>query len=134
MNSFVREVTLKYQTNTTQGLYKPFLLEPLLAWDYGDTEEESSVNFQSSYLELLQDAVKQTLNRSIRNHTLVKEYEHLLSLGKLLVPQINAYINDNQKIRVAGELHDAGAGIGPSDVFVRGRFAAHSLGLFHAPP
>lgn len=135
MNNFVQEVTLKYQTDTTQGFFKPFLQEPLLAWEPQNLEADRlwARDFREAYRELLADSVTQALVRSGRNQLLLKEYEHLMSLGKVLVVQINAYVGLEQRPSTHLEVFHADGVIGPPGVFRQGRFEAHSLGLFVAP-
>ncbi|MDH3692898.1 MAG: hypothetical protein OEU36_26010, partial [Gammaproteobacteria bacterium] len=134
MNNFVHEVTLKYQTDTTRGFFKPFLQEPLLAWEPQNLDDglTSMREFQESYRRLLGDSVTQALIRSGRNQSLLKEYEHLLSLGNVLVAQINAYVGRQQYASPGGEVFHADGMTGPPNVFRQGRFEAHSLGFFLA--
>ena len=132
-NNYTREVTLKYQTESTRGLYKPFLQEPLLVWGGDMKDDPFYVEFRELYLELLNDTVTQALIRSGRSQQLLKEYEHLLSLGNALILEINAYIDDGQRIAPDFELLDIDGVTGPARVFQLGRFEAHSLGLFVSP-
>ena len=135
MNNFVNEVTLRYQTDATQGFFKPFLQEPLLAWEQQNLDDEPDFvsNFRESYRRLLSDSVTQALIRSGRNQMLLKEYEHLLSLGSILVSQINAYIDREQYTNSGYEVFRADSRIGPATVLHQGRFEAHSMGMFTAP-
>jgi hypothetical protein len=132
-NNYSREVTFKYQTESTRGLYKPFLHEPLMAWSGDNQDDPFYVEFRELYLELLNDTVTQALIRSGRSQQLLKEYEHLLSLGNALILEINAYIDDGQRIAHDFELLDIDGVTGPARVFQLGRFEAHSLGLFISP-
>ncbi len=135
MNNFVQEVTLKYQTDTTQGFIKHFLQEPLLAWETPNDEADRqwALQFRQAYRRLLANSVTQALVRSGRNQPLLKEYEHLLSLGNVLVAQINVYVARGQHESTRREVFQADGVIGPAKVFHEGRFEAHSLGLFVAP-
>lgn len=133
VNSYIRELMLKFQTETTKGLYKPFLQEPLMVWGHIENEIEDpySVKFRDSYRELLEDTVTHALIRSGWNQPLLKEYERLLSLGSLLMAEIDAPMGAEQHRYPVIEMLDAVTG--PASVFKQGRFEAHSLGFFSAP-
>ena len=136
LNNLIREVSLKYETETTAGMFRVFLEEPLIAWltnpETGEIREDAS-DFRASYRQLIFDSVTQTLMRSNRNQPLLKEYEHLLSLGEVLLEQIDAYIEDDAKTFAGGGVLGADGQLGPARIFYKGRFEAHSLGLFDAP-
>jgi hypothetical protein len=136
LNNLIREVSLRYETDTTSGIYKPFLREPLLAWEpdpnTGDIDEYAMA-FRGDYLDLVTDSVTQTLVRSNRNQALLKEYEHLLSLGNLLIRQIEAYARGERLPDEGEPVFSADNQSGPARVFDDGRFEAHSLGIFRAP-
>ena len=136
LNSLIRDINLKYETETTSGIFKVFLQEPLLAWQ-GDFEtgevSAEALEFRASYLELIFDSVTQTLVRSSRNQPLLKEYEHLLSLGDLLAKQIEAYVADDRQAVPNGDTFNADSAVGPASIFRNGYFEAHSFGLFDAP-
>jgi hypothetical protein len=136
LNSLIRDLNLKYETETTSGMFKVFLQEPLLAWETdpetGEIREDAS-EFRDSYFELIYDSVTQTLVRSNRSQPLLKEYQHLLTLGNLLVRQIDAYIDDERQAFPGGTVFNADSNLGPAEVFYNGRFEAHSFGLFDAP-
>ena len=137
LNNLVRDLSLKYETETTSGMYKVFLQEPLLAWltdpRTGEIREDAAP-FRAGYLQLIEDSVTQTLVRSNRNQPLLKEYEHLLSLGEELLAHIEAYVEDDQHTYTGGAVFNTGSPLGPASVFDDGRFEAHSLGMFDAPP
>lgn len=136
LNNLVRELSLRYETDTTSGMFKVFLREPLIAWETDpETGElrEDAASFRESYLQLVFDSVTQTLVRSNRNQPLLKEYEHLLSAGESLVRQIDAYVDDDRHAVPGGAVFDAGSRFGPATIFHDGRFEAHSFGLFDAP-
>lgn len=136
LNNLIREVSLRYETDTTSGIYKALLREPLLAWRPDPNSGEISdyaIAFRADYLRLVMDSVTQTLMRSNRNQALLKEYEHLLSLGSLLVRQIEAYVRDVGLPDDGYTVFGADSEIGPARVFDDGVFEAHSLGIFRAP-
>ena len=136
LNNLVREVSLKYETETTAGMAKVVLREPLLAWETDpETGEpwEDAAQFRADYLELIYNSVTQTLVRSNRNQPLLKEYEHLLSLGELLTRQIDAYIANEPHTGFDGIVSSADSNLGPAAVIDGGLFEAHSLGFFDAP-
>lgn len=136
LNNLIREVSLRYETDTTSGIYKLFLREPLLAWEPDPNTgeiDEYAMAFRADYLELVTDSVTQTLVRSNRNQALLKEYEHLLSLGSLLVRQIEAYPHSERLPGDGDAVFGADSEFGPARVFDDGRFEAHSLGIFRAP-
>ena len=136
LNNLVREVSLKYETDTTAGMPKLVLREPLLAWE-NDPEtgelREDAARFRTAYLELIFNSVTQTLVRSNRNQPLLKEYERLLSLGELLTRQIEAYIADDRYVGPDSIIFSADSKLGPASVIDNGRFEAHSFGFFDAP-
>ena len=136
LNNLVREVSLKYETETTAGIPKIILREPLLAWE-NDPEtgelREDAAEFRAAYLELIYNSVTQTLVRSNRNQPLLKEYERLLSLGESLSRQIDAYIADDRDAGPDSVVFSADSRLGPAVVFDDGRFEAHSFGFFDAP-
>ena len=136
VNNLVREVSLKYETDTTAGMAKLVLREPLLAWE-NDPEtgelREDAARFRTAYLELIFNSVTQTLVRSNRNQPLLKEYERLLSLGELLTRQIEAYIADDRYVGPDSIIFSADSKLGPASVIDNGRFEAHSFGFFDAP-
>ena len=136
LNNLIREVSLRYETDTTSGIYKPFLQEPLLAWEPDPNTgeiDEYAIAFREDYLGLVTDSVTQTLVRSSRNQALLREYEHLLSLGNVLVREIEAYALDERLPDAGDTVFGADNESGPPRVFNDGRFEAHSLGLFRAP-
>jgi hypothetical protein len=135
MNSLVREVTLRYQTDTTRGFFPPYLRAPLLAWQPSELGEypEEALAFQAAYLQLLSDSVTLALLRSGRNQPLLKEYEHLLTLGRALLVQIESHRAGAPAPPDEHAIFHPTSGDGPPRVFVQGRFEAHSLGLFNAP-
>ena len=136
LNNLIREVSLRYETDTTSGIYKPFLQEPLLAWEPDPNTgeiDEYAIAFRDDYLGLVTDSVTQTLVRSNRNQALLREYEHLLSLGSLLVREIEAYVRGERLADAEGTVFSTDNESAPPRVFNDGRFEAHSLGLFRAP-
>ena len=134
MSTFVNEVTLKYQTETTQGFPTYLLQEPLFAWQPQDTDDNEVFrrNFREAYRRLLQDSVTLALIRSGRNQPLLKDYEHLLSLGNVLLAQIDSFVQRRQYASTDGEVFHADGLTGSPRVIHQGRFEAHSLGLFSA--
>jgi len=136
LNNLVRDLSLRYETDTTSGMFKMFLREPLLAWendpDTGALREDAAP-FRDAYLEMVFDSVTQTLVRSNRNQPLLKEYEHLLMLGEALVREIDAYVQDDWQGLSDEPAVFADKGLGPAAIFRDGHFEAHSFGLFDAP-
>jgi hypothetical protein len=135
MNRTVRDLTLRYQIDATRGLFEIYLREPLLAWQPSELEgfPEGVREFQASYRRLLTDSVTLALLRSGRNQPLLKEYEHLLTLGDVLLSQIHAYLTGASYPSAEGKVfHPAGVA-GPPAAIVGGRVEAHTLGLFTAP-
>ena len=89
MNSVVRELTLRFQTETAKGLPQLVLREPLLLWESTNpNDREDTEVLRQRYWELLNDLVTHSLLRSTMNQSVMKEYEHLLSLGGQLVNRI----------------------------------------------
>lgn len=136
LNNLIRDLSLKYETETTSGMHKVYLREPLLAWQMNpETGErrEDAAPFRAAYRRLIEDSVTQTLVRSNRNQPLLKEYEHLLLLGDALLAHIEAYIENDRQHHTERTLFNPDSPLGPARVIHNGRFEAHSLGLFDAP-
>ena len=135
INSLVRDMTLRYQTDTSRGFFEPYLREPLLAWQPREVADfpRETAEFRAAYRELISDSVTSALLRSGRNPALLKEYEHLLTLGQVLLRQIEAHRDRQPLPSGEGEIFQPASELGPPRVFVQGRFEAHSLGAFTAP-
>ena len=137
LNNLIRDLSLKFETETTAGMFKIFLQAPLIAWEIDpETGElrEDAAPFRASYADLIMDSVTQTLLRSNRNQPLLREYEHLLSLGEALVRQIEAYVDDDRQTHPVAGVFNADSLLGPARILHNGRVEAHSFGLFDAPP
>lgn len=134
MNNVVRELTLRFQTETAKNLPQIFLLEPLLLWQIDSPEAPEDLKFwREQYWELLTDSVTYSLYRSTVNTTIMQEYEHLLSLGRLLVNRIDNKLGHPTANHAAIELYAADSPFGYPTLIEGGRPEYHSYGAFTAP-
>lgn len=127
MNSVVRELSLRFQTEVGQGL-DPFVRrEPLFMWQ-GEYPEDVRETARQQYWGLLVDSITHSLLRNQLNQGLLQEYEHLLTLGRHLLARIGG-----ADVERAGAVYSAAAAAGHPVVLERGRPGYHSYGLFEAP-
>jgi hypothetical protein len=133
LNSVIGELTLRFQTETANDLPQIFLREPLMLWqsDSSDNPEEDEV-FRQRYWRLLTDSVTHSMLRSTMNQPVMREYEHLLSLGRQLVNRINEHLGRSTSNRVAEDIFDPGSAIGHPILIETGRPGYHSYGVFTA--
>lgn len=134
MNNVVRELTLRFQTETSQGLPQIFLREPLLLWGSTDPNDRDDREvLRQRYWMLLNDTVTHSLLRSTMNQSVMKEYEHLLSLGEQLVSRIGDELGHSTASQTATDIYSKDSPIGHPVVIKAGRPEYHSYGVFTAP-
>ena len=136
MNNVVRELTMRFQTETAKGLSQIILREPLLLW----TEEEGQPDdpkeleqLRQRYWVLLSDTVTHSLLRSTMNQSVMQEYEHLLSLGQQLVNRIGHELGHTTADQAGTDLYSADSAFGHPILIEAGRPGYHSYGVFVAP-
>jgi hypothetical protein len=133
MNGILSDIILKYQTETTRGIPRPILQEPLLVWPLNPVDDDARGHpFREAYRELLLDPVTQSLINADRNQPLLKEYDRLLSLGESLLVEIDSYLNATPETP-ATVAHWDDPPVGPAVVLRDGFPEAHSIALFNAP-
>ena len=133
MNNVVRELTLRFQTETATGLPGIVLREPLLLWrsDNPNDPEETEV-LRQRYWKLLSDSVTHSLLRSTMNQSVMQEYEHLLSLGRQLVNRIGDELDHATARQAATDIYATDSPIGHPILIEAGRPGYHSYGVFTA--
>ena len=135
MNSVVRELTLRFQTETAKGLPQLVLREPLLLWESTNpNDREETEVLRQRYWKLLNDLVTHSLLRSTMNQSVMKEYEHLLSLGGQLVNRIGDELGNSTASQAATDIYSKDSPIGHPVVIRAGRPEYHSYGVFTASP
>lgn len=133
MNSILNDVILKYQTETTRGIPRAILQEPLFVWPPDPADDDDFARrFREAYRELLTDPVTQSLISSDRNQPLFKEYERLRSLGTSLITQIHNYLDGTRDAAVVADQANEPRS-GPAYVIRGGYPEAHSFALLIAP-
>jgi hypothetical protein len=131
MNSVIRELTLRFQTEVGKGLSSFARREPLFLWneDAGWPEEERMAA-QKLYWKLLTNPITHSLLRNQLNQSLLQEYEHLLTLGRHLTARIRGVASDDGP---ETDVYSAESPVGHRQVIDAGRPGYHSYGLFEAP-
>ena len=134
MNNVVRELTLRFQTETAKDLPQIVFREPLLMYQQEQPNSPEELEaIRQRYWELLTDSVTHSLFRSAINQSVMQEYEHLLSLGRQLVNRINDELGDATAIRAAADIYSTDSSIGHPILIEAGRPGYHSYGVFAAP-
>ena len=135
VNNVIRELTLRFQTETARGLPQIFLREPLLLWQDGNVESENAKTLRERYWALLTDTVTQSLFRTTMNQAVMQEYEHLLSLGRQLGKRIGNELGDaGLNADYEGiDVYSADSPFGPPILLEAGEPEYHSYGVFTAP-
>ena len=126
----LRELLLKFKTETTRGFHRPLLEEPLLAWS---ADSEFAAEFRQRYKRLLLDPVTRAIFESGTNQPLMQEYQHLLTLGEVLIAQIDAN-NSGRDFAIANDaIYTPDSGLGSASVISEGVVEAHALTFAVAP-
>ena len=134
MNNIVRELTLRFQTETATDIPQIFLREPLLLWQVTSPNvQEGTEVLKQRYWKLLTNSVTHSLLRSTMNQSLMKEYEYLLSLGGELTSRIGNELGHSAASQVATDLYSTDDSIGHPILIETGRLGYHSYGMFTAP-
>ena len=134
MNDVVRELTLKFRTETTKGLNQFVAREPLFLWQEEVTvDPEEPEKSRQLYWNVLSDSVTHSLLRSTVNQSVMQEYEHLLSLGRQLVHKIGEELGHTSPDRSTEDTYFADSPIGHPILIEAGLPEYHSYGLFTAP-
>ena len=134
LNNVVRQLTLRFQTETAKDMPQLFLREPLLLWgEHNSNDLEEVEAFRQGYWEILTDSVTHSLLRSTMNQSIMKEYEHLLSLGQQLVNKIDYELRRETASQVAAHIYSPDSPIGHPVLIEAGRPGYHSFGVFTAP-
>lgn len=133
MNNVIRELTLKFQTETAIGLPQIVLREPLLLWQSNNpNEREETEILRQRYWKLLSDSLTHSLLRSTMNQSMMQEYEHLLSLGRQLVNRIGDELAHATASQTATDIYSADSPTGHPILIESGRPGYHSYGIFTA--
>lgn len=134
LNNVIRELTLRFQTETAKDLPQIILREPLMLWqsDTSDSQEEIEI-LRQRYWKLLTDSVTHSMLRSTMNQPVMREYEHLLSLGRQLVNSIHEQLGRSAANQLADDIYYPGSSFGHPVLIEAGRPGYHSYGIFTAP-
>lgn len=134
LNNVIGELTLRFQTETAKDLPQLILREPLILWqsDRPNSEEETEA-FRQQYWKLLTDSVTHSMLRSTMNQPVMKEYEHLLSLGRQLINRIHEDPGHSTTSQVSPDVYSTGSATGHPILIEAGRPGYHSYGVFTAP-
>jgi len=134
MNNVIRELTLRFQTETAKGLNQFVLREPLFLWQEDNWMfPEALETARQRYWELLSDSVTHALLKSTMNQSVMQEYEHLLSLGRQLVHRIGDKLGHATAVHAAADIYSTDSSIGHPVLIEAGRPGYHSYGVFAAP-
>jgi hypothetical protein len=134
LNNVIGELTLRFQTETAKDLPQIILREPLILWQSDNpTSEWQTAAFRQQYWKLLTDSVTHSLLRSTMNQPMMKEYEHLLSLGRQLTDRIHEYLGYSAASEASIDIYTTGSSIGHPILIEAGRPGYHSYGVFTAP-
>ena len=108
LNNVIGELTLRFQTETAKDLPQIILREPLMLWqsDNSDNPDETEI-LRQRYWKLLTDSVTHSMLRSTMNQPVMREYEHLLSLGRQLVNRIYETLGRAAANQVAAPISSA---------------------------
>jgi hypothetical protein len=131
MNSAIRQLALRFETEVGQDLSTFARREPLFLWN--GSSELSGLELREArklYWELLIDPITQSLLRNQLNQSLLQEYEHLLSLGRTLSAKISG---DDADRSSALYVYSSSSTVGHPVLLEDGLLGMHSYGLFEAP-
>ena len=134
LNNVIGELTLRFQTETAKDLPQMILREPLLLWQNDDpNNREENATFRERYWRLLTDSVTHSMLRSTMNQPVMREYEHLLSLGRQLVNRIHSELGHLAANQTSAHIFHAESPTGHPVLIENGRPEYHSYGVFTAP-
>jgi hypothetical protein len=134
LNNVIGELTLRFQTETARDLPQIVLREPLMLWqDDGPNNHQETKELRQLYWKLLTDSVTHSILRSSMNQSVMREYEHLLSLGRQLINKIYEELGYSAAIQVSRGIYSPGGTIGHPVLIEAGRPGYHSYGVFTAP-
>jgi len=135
MNNVLRELTVRFQTETARDVPQLILREPRLLWEAEIEPEyiEERELYRRRYWEIIADAVTHSLLRLTLNQSLMQEYEHLLSLGGQLVNRISHELNPAIPAQASAALYSPESLVGHPVLIEAGRPGYHSYGVFTAP-
>ena len=134
LNNVIGELTLRFQTETAKGLPQIILREPLMLWqDDSSNNQEETEHLRRQYWKLLTDSVTHSILRSTMNQPVMREYEHLLSLGRQLINRIHEELGYSTANQGSTEIYSPGSPIGHPILIEDGRPGYHSYGIFTAP-
>ena len=134
MNNVIGELTLRFQTETAKDLPQLILREPLILWQSESSNSDEEIEaFRQQYWMLLTDSVTHSMLRSTMNQPVMKEYEHLLSLGRQLINRIHEDSGHSTASQVSPYIYSAGSTIGHPVLIEAGKPGYHSYGVFTAP-
>ena len=134
LNNVIGELTLRFQTETAKDLPQVVLREPLLLWESNNpNDREETEALRQRYWKLLSDSVTHSLLRSTMNQPLMKEYEHLLSLGRQLVNRIDYELGRATASQAATDIYSTDSPTGHPILIEAGRPEYHSYGVYAAP-
>lgn len=134
LNNVIGELTLRFQTETAKDVPQMILREPLMLWQEDDSDDpEETEELRQRYRKVLTDSVTHSLLRSSMNQPVMREYEHLLSLGRLLINRIHKELGYSTAIHETVDIYSPGDPIGHPVLIEDGRPGYHSYGIFTAP-
>jgi hypothetical protein len=134
LNNVIGDLTLRFQTETAKDLPQIILREPLILWQSDDSNDEATTEvFRQRYWKLLTDSVTHSILRTTLNQPVMKEYEHLLSLGQHLVKRIYEDLEHSSASQASMDIYAPESPIGHPVVIEAGRPGYHSYGVFTAP-
>ena len=134
LNNVIGELTLRFQTETAKDVPQMILREPLMLWqDDNSDDPEETEKLRQRYQKVLTDSVTHSLLRSSMNQPVMREYEHLLSLGRLLINRIHKELGYSTAIHETADIYSPAGAIGHPVLIEDGRLGYHSYGIFTAP-
>jgi hypothetical protein len=135
LNSVVRELTLRFQTEAASEIPQIFVREPLIMWNWLSSDQaEAARTMQQKYWKLLNHSITHSLLRIHMSQPIFEEYEHLLSLGRKIVDRIGALRQIPGKRSLPNlPVFSATATTGHPILHENGRPNYHSYGIFTAP-
>lgn len=134
MNTTVGELSLRFQTELSANFPRILFDEPLLLWQGDvDIDEQALEMFRRQYWEILDDSITHALLRTATNQLLLQEYEHLLSLGKILVDYLGGTESALATNEIATKIYSTDNPTAHPVLIEDGRPGYHSYGLFIAP-
>lgn len=135
MNERIAELSMRFQTVTTGDLPPLVRREPLLMWD-GESNDENEAEVMRNrrqYWQALTDPTTFELLRTTINEPLLREYEHLLSLGEHLVGRIQQYPQTQEPDDPMNGVFEANARSAHAAIVENGLPSYHSYAPFTAP-